>query len=84
MVSVIDVDEIDLYVWERGAGITQACGSGATVAAQRFYDRGLVGEHVTVHMPGGAATVDVMTESRPTAILSGETTFVAAIEVPRG
>lgn len=84
MVSVKGTDEIDLFVWERGSGITQACGSGATVAAQRFHESGLVGEHVTVNMPGGSATVDVMTSDRPTAVLSGATTFVASVEVPRG
>ncbi len=84
MVSVRTTDELDLYVWERGAGITQACGSGATVSAQRFHDWGLVGQRVTVHMPGGSAVVDVMTSDRPTAILSGETTFVASLEVPHG
>lgn len=84
MVSVKGADELDLFVWERGSGITQACGSGATVAAQRFFDNELVGEHVTVNMPGGSATVDVMTSERPTAVLSGATTFVASVEVPRG
>lgn len=76
--------QIDLFVWERGAGITQACGSGATVSAQRAHEWGLVGERVTVVMPGGIAEVDVANAERPTAILSGPATFVGAIEVPRG
>ena len=84
LVSVVDTDELSLAVWERGAGITQACGSGATVAAQRFHDWGLVKETVTVNMPGGAAVVDVGTDQRASAILSGPTTYVGAVEVPRG
>jgi len=84
LVSVVDTDELSLAVWERGAGITQACGSGATVAAQRFHDWGLVKETVTVNMPGGAAVVDVGTDRRASAILSGPTTYVGAVEVPRG
>lgn len=84
MVSVSGTNELDLYVWERGSGVTQACGSGATVAAQRFYDAGLVQERVTVQMPGGPATVDVVTSERQTAVLSGATTFVGSVEVPRG
>lgn len=84
MVNVVADHEIELFVWERGAGITQACGSGATVAAQRFHDWGLVTSPVTVRMPGGSATVDVMTMERPSAILSGPTTFVGSVEVPRG
>ncbi len=84
MVAVSAADELTLRVWERGAGITMACGSGATVAAQRFHEWGEVGERVTVRMPGGDAIVDVANEQRPTAILSGPTTFVGSIEVPRG
>ncbi len=84
LVAVSGTDTLSLAVWERGAGITQACGSGATVAAQRFYDWGAVAESVTVSMPGGEAVVDVSTAERPTAILSGATTYVGAVEVPRG
>lgn len=84
MVEVAGDDVLDLFVWERGAGITQACGSGATVSAQRFFEWGLVNTPVTVRMPGGAAVVDVMTAERPHAILRGPTTFVASLEVPRG
>ena len=84
MVKVVGDDELSLFVWERGAGITQACGSGATVTAQRFHDWGLVTSPVTVQMPGGAAVVDVMTKERPTAILTGPATFVGSVEVPHG
>ena len=73
---------IELSVWERGAGITQACGSGATVSAQRAHDWGLVGETVPVHMPGGTVEIDVATSERQTARLRGNATFVGAIEVP--
>ncbi len=77
-------DEIILAVWERGAGITQACGSGATVSAQRMHEWGLVGERVKVTMPGGSAFVDVATAGRASAVLSGEATFVGSVQVPRG
>jgi diaminopimelate epimerase len=84
VVRVESDDEVLMRVWERGAGITQACGSGATVTAQRLHEWGMTGERVTVAMPGGSATVEVATEQRPTAVLSGTATFVASIEVPRG
>jgi diaminopimelate epimerase len=77
-------DTVELWPWERGAGATQACGSGATVAAQRAHEWGAVGERVTIVMPGGTATVDVATGERGSAILSGEATFVAAVQVPHG
>ncbi len=83
-VRVEGPDEIRLHVWERGAGITRACGSGATVSAQRAHEWGAVGERVTVLMPGGLAIVDVATPEHPTAVLQGTATFVASIEAPRG
>jgi len=73
-----------LRVWERGAGITQACGSGATVSAQRMHEWGAAGDRVEVAMPGGVALVDVAGGSRSTAVLSGPSTFVGSVEVPRG
>lgn len=50
-------DELVLHVWERGAGITEACGTGACAAAHVAHAWGLVDERVTVRMPGGAADV---------------------------
>ncbi len=72
---------IDLTVWERGAGITQACGSGACVAATLAHKWGMVAEPVVdVHMPGGMATVIVGENTR----LIGPATHIADIEVERG
>jgi diaminopimelate epimerase len=78
-VRVSGPDQLELRVWERGAGVTQACGSGATVAAAVAHEWGLVGEHVQVAMPGGDAVVDV-TDS--TLLLTGPATFVAEVNVP--
>jgi diaminopimelate epimerase len=50
---------IDLRVWERGVGETLSCGTGACAAAAVANRRGLVGEHVTVHVPGGDLTVEL-------------------------
>jgi diaminopimelate epimerase len=53
--------EIDLVVWERGCGITLACGTGAcaTVAAAVLEERLPAGREVTVHLPGGALFITV-------------------------
>ena len=44
---------IRLRVWERGAGITQACGSGACAALVAAYRRGLTGRRAIVALDGG-------------------------------
>lgn len=45
--------EIDVRVWERGSGLTLACGTGACAAAASAIWHGLTGRDVTVHLPGG-------------------------------
>jgi diaminopimelate epimerase len=53
---------IHLQIWERGTGITPACGSGATAtfAAARY--KGLVDDQACVHMPGGSVDVSFQNE----------------------
>jgi diaminopimelate epimerase len=55
--QVLSQDRLRVRVWERGAGITLACGTGAcaTVVAARL--RGAVGPRVTVELPGGELEV---------------------------
>jgi diaminopimelate epimerase len=48
-----DCDRIRLRVWERGAGITRACGSGACAALVAAHRRGLTGRRATVVLDGG-------------------------------
>jgi diaminopimelate epimerase len=71
-------DTLVLRVWERGAGITAACGSGAVVSAHAVHRWGLTGEHVRVEMPGGAA--EVVLGERCTLI--GPSVFIAEIVSP--
>ena len=56
--------EIDLVVWERGAGLTLACGTGAcaTVVAAILTGRCDEGVPVKVNLPGGALQIRVMPE----------------------
>ena len=74
-------DELDLTVWERGAGVTEACGTGASAAATVAHRWGLVGPTVTVHMPGGMVTVEVGDDATS---LIGPATFIARIEFDLG
>jgi diaminopimelate epimerase len=53
--------EIDLVVWERGSGITMACGTGAcaTVVAAGLEERLAPGVETPVHLPGGTLNIVV-------------------------
>lgn len=49
---------IHLIVWERGAGLTQACGTGACATAVAAIRQGLATGPVTVSLPGGDLLID--------------------------
>ncbi|MFC4255145.1 diaminopimelate epimerase [Altererythrobacter xixiisoli] len=48
---------IRLRVWERGAGLTRACGTGACATAIAAMRRGLTDRRVTVRLPGGDLSI---------------------------
>jgi len=52
-VQVVNREEITVRVWERGAGETLACGTGACASAVASYVLGKTGREVTVHLSGG-------------------------------
>jgi diaminopimelate epimerase len=56
--SLTAPDTLRLRVWERGAGVTLACGSGACAAAVAAHLRGLTGPRVAIQMDGGRLEVD--------------------------
>lgn len=58
-VNVASLEEgaIRLRVWERGAGLTQACGTGACATAVAAIRRKLVESPVEVRLPGGSLTI---------------------------
>lgn len=78
-----EADLIRMRVHERGAGITQACGSGACAAAYAALSWGLVPatvKAIRVQMDGGIATVEVHTPGPGDVTLTGPATFVRAVE----
>jgi diaminopimelate epimerase len=56
--SVIAPDHLRMRVWERGAGITLACGSGACAVAVAAHLRGLTGRKVRLDVDGGTLEID--------------------------
>jgi diaminopimelate epimerase len=56
--NVINRTEISLRVYERGAGETLACGSGAAAGVVHGQQMGLLDDTVTVHLTGGDALIE--------------------------
>lgn len=56
--SLIGPDHLRMRVWERGAGVTLACGSGTCATAVAAHLRGLTGRHITIEADGGTLSVD--------------------------
>ncbi|MDA8151078.1 MAG: diaminopimelate epimerase [Nitrospiraceae bacterium] len=59
MVRVVGSNEIEIRIWERGAGYTQASGSSSCAAASCAVFLGKVKSPVTVRMPGGILRIEV-------------------------
>jgi len=57
-IEVLSEGEINFRVWERGAGETLACGTGACAAVVAAHLNGKTGRHVLVHLPGGDLDID--------------------------
>jgi len=59
IVKVLDRANIDIRIWERGAGYTLASGSSSCAAACAVHRLGLADGNVTVHMPGGQLHIEI-------------------------
>ncbi|MDE0670048.1 MAG: diaminopimelate epimerase [Acidimicrobiia bacterium] len=77
-VAVVDRSLVRMRVFERGVGITSACGSGAAAVAWRLHRWGLVEQTVQVEMPGGTAEVRVGSGVE----LHAPVIYVADVEAP--
>ena len=58
VVSITAADTIRMRVWERGGGITLACGSGACAVAVAAARRGLTSRQVRINMDGGPVSIN--------------------------
>ena len=76
--TIASRDRIRLRVWERGAGLTQACGTGACATAVAAIRSGRVDAPVTVELPGGPLVIDwrdgasIMMSGPATHVFTGE------------
>ena len=72
--AVLTRHEINLRVYERGAGETQACGSGACAAAVAGIAQDLLDSPVTVNLPGGSLTITWPGVNQPVSVTGPATT----------
>jgi diaminopimelate epimerase len=73
--QVLAPDHIRLRVWERGAGLTRACGSGACAALVNAHRRGLTDRRAAVELDGGVLEIE-WREKDGHVLMSGPTATV--------
>ncbi len=59
LLKIIDRENIQIEIWERGAGYTLASGSSSCAAASVAYKLGKVDEKINVQMPGGTILIEI-------------------------
>jgi diaminopimelate epimerase len=79
-VSVHRKDRLRMRVWERGVGITQACGTGACATVVAAFRRGIAGRKVEVVLDGGTLQIELR-ESDDHILMTGPGTLVFTGEV---
>ena len=73
--KILDRSNIQIEIWERGAGYTLASGSSSSAAAAVAYRLGLCDNQIEVHMPGGKIDIELTREFEVT--MTGPVTRVA-------
>jgi diaminopimelate epimerase len=81
-VRIISPGEVEMITWERGAGYTLACGTGACAAVVIGRQQGLLDPRVEVSLPGGELVIEWQGEDTP-VMMSGpaESVFEGSIEL---
>jgi diaminopimelate epimerase len=78
--QILDRLHVRLRVWERGAGPTLACGSGACAAVAVLHRRGKLDREVNVELPGGVLAIHWDGEGSP-VWMTGPAAFVFEGEI---
>jgi diaminopimelate epimerase len=76
-------DRLRLRVWERGAGLTRACGTGACAAAVAAHRRGLAGRRVAIVVDGGELEIAWRADDHVTMTGPVARSFTGEIDVGR-
>ena len=78
LLKVLDRNNIQIEIWERGAGYTLASGSSSSAAAAVAHRIGLCDRNISVHMPGGTIQIEVGDDFQIN--MTGSATRVADME----
>lgn len=81
VIEIISRSAIKMLTWERGVGITKACGTGAVASACKALSWGLVDLQIEVIMPGGNAQVTIEDDQ---VYLMGKSELIKEYEVDIG
>jgi diaminopimelate epimerase len=73
--KVLDRGNIQIEIWERGAGYTLASGSSSSASAAVAHKLGLCDRHIDVHMPGGVISIEISEDF--SILMTGPVTPVA-------
>ena len=79
--QVLAPDRIRLRVWERGAGLTLACGSGACAALVNAHRRGLTGRRAAVVVDGGELEIEWRADGHVLMTGPVATSFIGEIDL---
>ena len=79
--QVLTPHRLRLRVWERGAGLTRACGSGACAALVNAHRRGLTGRVATVAMDGGELTIEWLANGHVLMVGPVATAFTGSVDL---
>lgn len=82
-VSVHGNETLRMRVWERGVGITSACGTGACATAAAAFRRGLTGRKVDVVLDGGTLQIELR-EKDDHILMTGPTSEVFSGDIDLG
>jgi diaminopimelate epimerase len=69
LARVDDDHTLTVRHYERGVGLTMACGTGAIACAAAAVAKGRAGSPVTVHVPGGTLEIEIASDGR--AVMTG-------------
>ena len=81
--SVTGRNRLRMRVWERGVGITSACGTGACATAVAAFRRGLAGRKVEIMLDGGALKIELREDSEH-VVMTGPSSLVFTGEIDLG